>query len=521
MANALRIGVIGCGYRSAEHVRGYQKLGDKVELVACTDIDATAAERFAKWFNFKNFYTDYMEMLAREKLDIVCACVWPELHCKVVLDIANCPHPPKLLDAEKPIAVTCGDARKMVNVCRDKEIMLTICHQRRYVSGWHAAKELIAKGGIGTLQQMELNTADMMDWGTHWFDMMEYYNNELEPSWLFGQVGCSMDHTVYGVQMDTAGMVCIKWPNDVSAFMTTGRCKVDSYTIRLLGSEGLLDVRSNKVELKRYDGKAVTFNYPDDEKYATYLYVEAIVNCLLDGTESISSGKIALLADEMVFATYESARKHERVFFPTKITGNPLLTMLKSGELKIPSWPAFLTEEDEANGFKLAFDGKSLAGMNVTPPRSWSHAGGLLTGKTPDSIIWLREYVEDFELKFEWRPGCRAAMDVVFWAEPGSEQRGLPILMVYNPLAQPGLDTVGALGGIVPSTKGVFNFSSWHTCSIRCEKGILTINEFGQEVQKCDLTKIKDFENIEMCGRIGFRMRKGTISIKNIRIREL
>ena len=64
---ALRVGIIGCGGRGWAHASGYTAAGDRVILAACADIHKPAAERFKEKFGFKKIYTDYKEMLEKEK----------------------------------------------------------------------------------------------------------------------------------------------------------------------------------------------------------------------------------------------------------------------------------------------------------------------------------------------------------------------------------------------------------------------------------------------------------------------
>lgn len=42
------------------------------------------------------------------------------------------------------------------------------------------------------------------------------------------------------------------------------------------------------------------------------------------------------MATELIFATYESARRRARVHLPLDIEDSPLVSMLESGDLTIP-----------------------------------------------------------------------------------------------------------------------------------------------------------------------------------------
>lgn len=79
----LRVGVIGCGRICVMHFVPAQKL-EQAELVACCDIRKDRAEAAAKRYNVTP-YTDYMEMLKNEQLDVVHLCLPHNLHTKVAM----------------------------------------------------------------------------------------------------------------------------------------------------------------------------------------------------------------------------------------------------------------------------------------------------------------------------------------------------------------------------------------------------------------------------------------------------
>src|SRR5258708_4466398 len=89
----LRVGFIGTGKKpekpsamgygmAHQHALAYQALKSDVEIVACADIVKENAEAFAETFGVSKaaVYTNYVDMLAKEKLDIVSICTWPNLH---------------------------------------------------------------------------------------------------------------------------------------------------------------------------------------------------------------------------------------------------------------------------------------------------------------------------------------------------------------------------------------------------------------------------------------------------------
>ena len=127
-----RVGIIGCGQRRASgkatgagishnHAHGYAHTPD-TKLVALADIRLENAQAFQAEHGGDTLYTDYKEMLAKENLDIVSVCVWPFLHPEMVIAAAEAGV--KAVHCEKPMALTFGEAKRMVQVCQDRGVQL-------------------------------------------------------------------------------------------------------------------------------------------------------------------------------------------------------------------------------------------------------------------------------------------------------------------------------------------------------------------------------------------------------------
>ncbi len=88
-----------------------------------------------------------------------------------------------------------------------------------------------------------------------------------------------------------------------------------------------------------------------------------------------------------------------------------LRTILAAGVVLVSSLsaqsPASLTAAEKAAGWKLLFDGTSLAGWKgyktATVPTGWTVADGVLTRSGPGGDLMTAEQYGDFEMRFEWR----------------------------------------------------------------------------------------------------------------------
>lgn len=145
----LRLGIIGLGSVSELHVKAYKTV-DEIELVCGADINEKRLEFFAENYQLKT-YTDYMEMLDKENLDIVCILVPAKLHMKIVRDIAKC----KVnILCEKPLTGTLDEAEEMKMICEQEKVRLFYGASYRFLPACIEAKKLIEKNAVGDIMFM-------------------------------------------------------------------------------------------------------------------------------------------------------------------------------------------------------------------------------------------------------------------------------------------------------------------------------------------------------------------------------
>ncbi|HAA77158.1 TPA: gfo/Idh/MocA family oxidoreductase, partial [Candidatus Latescibacteria bacterium] len=171
----LKAGVIGCGGRGRSHARGYEYCKDAT-IVACADPFEKSRSAFVGQFDVSNAYADYREMLVKESLDIVSVCTWTGMHREMIEAAASSGI--RAIHSEKPMATTWRDAKAIVQACDDHGIVITFCHQRRFGAQFMKAKEIAGSGAIGEVYRFEGSCPNLFDWGTHWFDMFFFYNDD-------------------------------------------------------------------------------------------------------------------------------------------------------------------------------------------------------------------------------------------------------------------------------------------------------------------------------------------------------
>jgi len=324
-----------------QHANAYVALGDQCSMTACADIVPENAQAFAQRYGIGQVYTDYQEMLDQEELDIVSICTWPKLHAEMV--IAACCAGVRAVHSEKPMALTMGESRLMLQVAAQYGTKLTFNHQRRFGKPFRKAHEILHSGEIGKLVRMEANVGDLYDGGTHWVDMLNYFNDETPAAWVLGQIDCREEKLAFGAPVENQGVFHVKYRNGVVGIIVTGdREDGVGCPFRLHGSEGIIEIgwEPEPGPMLRYWRPGLsdwTVVDTEGENLHGPGYIERAVadavDALKTGGESELCARHAMNATEIIFASYESCRRRGRVTLPLDIDDSPIVSMIASGAL--------------------------------------------------------------------------------------------------------------------------------------------------------------------------------------------
>ena len=339
MDGTYRVAIIGCGNRGRSHAVGL-RAESRCRVVALADIKPEAAAALDAEHGFgAAVYTDYRELLDKERPDVVAVCLWTPLHLPVVRDCMEAPGVRAVL-SEKPVAPTWGEYRETARVAEQTGRQLTFCHQRRFARGNQLARRLLAEGRFGEIRRMDLySPRHLLDCGTHTFDQALSFNNESPARWVLGAVDAGKTFAYFAVRAETMATGTLVFENGVRATIQVGGPDMDMGSgVRIHGTDGFLEV-----DWDGRFGRAVVYGDPAwkppvVEKDGMNDHMVGVVRDAIDsletGKEPELSYKKALRAGEIIFALYESVRRHARVELPLEgFTDHPLHAMLDAGEL--------------------------------------------------------------------------------------------------------------------------------------------------------------------------------------------
>jgi len=286
MAN-IKVGVIGVGHLGQHHARIYAGM-DGVELAGICDIDPRRAKKFAKKYRTTAF-TDYKQMFG--VINCVSVVVPTELHYQVAKDC--------LLNSisvliEKPMTKFVGEADDLLNIARDRKLIIQVGHIERFNAAVRALDEIpgnvrfIECHRLGPFKKRALDVGVVLDLMIHDIDI------------IFGLVRSevvSIDAVGVNILTDHEDLanVRIRFKNGAVANLTASRVtKSEMRKIRLFKDDCYISLDYIKQEAvlyrkinNRITGKLINIKKEEPLKKE----LEAFVNCVKTGERPLVSGE--------------------------------------------------------------------------------------------------------------------------------------------------------------------------------------------------------------------------------------
>jgi len=364
-----RTAIIACGNIARVHARAWQNVpGRPVEIGAIADTHPEALREFGDFFGVPESkrYTDYREMLDRERPDFVDVCSWHGQHAEMV--IAAAARRPKAIICQKPMALSLGEAERMMIACERNGVKLLVAYQRPHHAVWLKARELIREGIIGKIVHIMVSDGTLLNTNSHNIRLALFLAGEPRVEWVMGAVERTTEVMERGFPAEdrTLGLAGLEGG---ATLLIQGGFRSPYRTgqgARVVGTEGLMElgVARPPDDQLRSDGamwqpEGSSAKYNDEWGWARYLNatsggwkeIEApwhdcwVHQCqeAIDWVEGrisdpISSAAKAYAVQEVMMALYESARKRQRIDLPLKTRVNPLQLMIEQGDLKV-EWP--------------------------------------------------------------------------------------------------------------------------------------------------------------------------------------
>lgn len=151
MSRKVRLGLIGTGFISqGAHVKGYQKLTDKCEVVTICDLseEKRGQMRSVHGFSDARYTSDYRDLLGDPDIDAVVIATPNAVHMQPTLDALAAG---KHVLCEKPLAMNADQAKQMCRAAKDANKILQVALQYRFSGFAVFMHEFIKNGHMGDI----------------------------------------------------------------------------------------------------------------------------------------------------------------------------------------------------------------------------------------------------------------------------------------------------------------------------------------------------------------------------------
>jgi UDP-N-acetyl-2-amino-2-deoxyglucuronate dehydrogenase len=338
----IKLGLIGCGRISKNHLDAVSQIPE-AEFVAVADIIPEKAKAAAEAYGVKGVYTDYVEMLEKEKLDAVSICTPSGMHPQMGVEVAK--HKVNVI-TEKPMGINIEDADKLIHACDANRVKLFVVKQNRLNSTMQLLKRAIDKERFGRIYLAQSNVFwqrpqayyDQEKWrGTWEFDGGAFMNQASHyvdaMYWLLGNVDSVMAYTstmARHIEAEDTGCAILHFRRGLIASINVTMLtfpKNYEGSITIIGEKGTVKVGGvavNKIEKWEFD------DYDDDDRIAQDAnyqppnvygfghnpYYRNVVDVLLNRGAPSTDGRDGRKSVEIIQAIYQSAKTGKRISLP-------------------------------------------------------------------------------------------------------------------------------------------------------------------------------------------------------------
>ena len=328
-----RVGIVGCGGMGRTHARGWSEI-EAAQLVAVSDINEESARKLSGEFDIASVYTNYSEMIKKERLDILSIPTWQGPRAEITIAAANAGI--KGIIGEKPMAPSLGEADDMLKACEKNGTKLAIGHQQRFSALRNEQKRLIADGAIGRPTMFYARWAGgLLNKGTHAIDTWRYILSDPEVLWVIGQASRTTDRWERRSRCEDLclGLVCFE--GGARGLVEGDLPEPESSLPPIYGTEGCIKVgeQDGIILLQNHGTSGWREIIPPPAE--TNQYQELIDWMEGRVTEHRGSGRQARYTMEIMMAIYESARIRNVVTMPLETRESPLEMMIEDGTMPV------------------------------------------------------------------------------------------------------------------------------------------------------------------------------------------
>lgn len=188
----MKYALIGCGRIAVNHIKAVVE--NNIDMVAACDIKLEKIDQLVEKTKYnKNFkkYSDYKKMIDENlDLDFVSIATESGIHAEIAL---YCIENGINVIIEKPMAMSMEDANKIINLSKEKNVKVSVCHQNRFNIAVHKTRQAMDEGRFGRLSHGSIHV--------RWNRNKNYYDQAPWRGKWESDGGCLMNQCIHGIDL--------------------------------------------------------------------------------------------------------------------------------------------------------------------------------------------------------------------------------------------------------------------------------------------------------------------------------
>ncbi|REE78529.1 putative dehydrogenase [Paenibacillus taihuensis] len=327
-----RFGIIGCGTIADFHIAAIRGL-DRAKLSAVSSRDGAKAQVLAEREGCA-WTADYMELVRRDDVDIVCITTSSGSHYRIGCDALAAG---KHVVIEKPLAMRAAEAAELCRLAEERGLTLSVISQRRFEPLHREVKRIVAEGRLGKLLLAEVEVpflrsqqyydsapwrgtiaedgGALMNQGIHSIDLLLWFAGEARAVY-----GRAVTRT-HEMEAEDLGVAIVQFNNGALGTVMASTSINPGFpaAIRLYGAEGTIKLSGSGVEhwsVPGYDSPPVFDSSPAyggvaDPRSISHIYHQQqlinVIEAIEAGSQPAITGGDGFRAIQLIEAIYESS----------------------------------------------------------------------------------------------------------------------------------------------------------------------------------------------------------------------
>lgn len=205
-----KVGVIGCGAITVEHLAAYKKAG--IEVAALCDLDlGRALKRQKDFFPTAKVYSQWREITDRDDIEVVDITTHPRERLAIVEGALKAR---KHVLSQKPFVLNLDDGERLVELAGKQNVKLAVNQNGRWAPHFSYARAAIAAGLLGDVGSAHLSVQwdhtwvkgrefekikhlILYDFAIHWFDIVRCFLAGQEARRVYASYAKTKGQTIF------------------------------------------------------------------------------------------------------------------------------------------------------------------------------------------------------------------------------------------------------------------------------------------------------------------------------------